>query len=201
MSDFRDAQFETALARRDQLPLVTKIALDGALVKIVLALNGKAFDHRQEIDRWMFDVVLTAFKAAELPTVLPTFRGVDDAALERALTQGIDVVPSDSHWYGAELEKALEYGGDYPSVLMIDSSYIQRPWRVVPSDAPQEKHSAARGWAPLQPLVASDGSHTFYSRLPLSDRSRGSDYEKAYAWYIPGDARDALVGYIQCVPT
>ena len=197
MNELRSALFETVTAARDQLDYVTDVRKDSGLLRIVLTLEMPAFNYRKAIDSWLFDCVLkTKMKDPERRFPLPEFRGVNASSLERALRTGIDVEPSNAHWYGSYLEKALEYGGDYPAVLIIDSACIERPFRQIAADAPEEKHAEARAWSVGEPVRSGDWIN--YSRLPVDDIKRGSPYEAAYAWYIPGDAKEALIGVIEC---
>ncbi|ANN55971.1 hypothetical protein A9174_03780 [Mesorhizobium loti NZP2037] len=148
--------------------------------------------------QWFFrSIAIPALKAGAAQ-VMPLFRGVDPISLQTALRQGIDVTPTDHHWYGDSLEKALEYGGDYPSLLIIDGSRTERTFCEIRVDEPASEHEAGRQLSGHEPIKSRDGSRLLYSRLPPSDKRRGSEYEFAYAHYIPGNASEALIGYIAC---
>jgi hypothetical protein len=174
-----------------------EVSWDGEYVQIVIGTYGPAANSRRGIDDWLFKVCMPLIRDG---VELPLFRGVDDRGLERALAAGIDVRPPDHHWYAAELEKALEYGGDHPAILIIDSAKADRTWREVAVDAPAEEHADARRFTQHNPLTRRDGQRMLYTRLPPTDSRQGSEYELSYAYYIPGDATDALIGYIRCVP-
>jgi hypothetical protein len=197
MNPLRAAYVKAVLALSDLPSFVLEAGRDGELLKIIIATGGPAMAMRDAIEEWFLPIMIAASKGSGS---WPIFRGVDEEALARALANGIDVVPSDHHWYGAELDKALEYGGDHPSVLIIDGARVARTWRELRLDAPTAEHEEASRFAAGEPMISEDGIWVLYSRLPAEDRGRGTAYEKDYAYYIPGDARDALIGYIQCVP-
>ncbi len=199
MNAIRQELFDAVVRGRDKLAFVTDVRQEDGLLRIVLTVDKPAFHNRKAIDRWMFDRVLDAHvKMPDEALHLPVFRGVNQPSLERALHTGIDVQPSDAHWYGSDLEKALEYGGDYPAVLIIDGASITRPFRDVAVDAPEADHAAARAWAAGEAITSPNGKWLQYSRLPADDPKRGSPYEAAYAWYITGDPKAALIGVIEC---
>lgn len=162
-----------------------------------MEVTGPAFRFRNEIKDAVFPLLSRA-KRGLYSWLL--YRGVDQSGLERAREAGIDVRPTDHHWFGdAYLDKALEYGGDYPAVLVIDPAHAQKTWRELPVDAAQEEHAAARAFAPVEPWTSKDGTKIWYSRLPPDDRRRASDYETNYSYCIVGDPKEALLGYVQCV--
>lgn len=199
VNNFRQALIASVQARRDRPDFVTEVREEDGLLRVVLTLDRPAFNFGKEVADWMTDCEYDARRTLIGSKVaLPEFRGVDSESLGRALRHGIDVEPTDSHWYGAHLEKALEYGGDYPAVLIIDGNCIARPFRQIAADAPEEKHAAALAWAGSDGCSDNDHRWVHYSRLPAADLNRGSGYETAYAWYIPGDAKEALLGVIEC---
>lgn len=200
MIEFRHHFCDAVVEGQERLGIATDAALVEGLLRITLSLPSPAFNHRRKIDDWMFNCTLEALKRASKSGVskLPLFRGVDKASLERALRNGIDVEPTYMHWYGADLEKALEYGGDNPAVLIIDGACAQRPFRDVPIHASGSAHAEAQRWAASEAIASEDGQSMRYSRLPLGDSRRGSSYETTYAWYLPGNPLDALLGVIEC---
>jgi hypothetical protein len=200
VSAFRSAFIDGVEANRGALPFAIDVRNDDDLLRIVLTLDQPAFDRRKEVDEWMFGCTAQALAKVDGAKRLPLYRGVDRVSFERALRAGIDVEPTDAHWYGADLEKALEYGGAYPAVLIIDGNRVERPYRNVAVDASDEAHREAKAWARGTPILSENGQWLKYSRLPESDNRRGSPYEAAHSWYIPGDAREALLGVIECMP-
>lgn len=197
MTTFRQSLIAAVQESRCTLPFQAEVRDEQGLLCIEIALDQPAFNRRKEIGDWMDGCIVSARANYEGAGRLPLFRGVDRASLERALRQGIDVVPTDAHWYGADLEKALEYGGDYPAILIIDANKVERPFREIASDAPDDAHREASEWAKGQPMPSRDGRWLLYSRLPKEDSRRGSPYELQYSWYIPGEAREALIGVIE----
>src|SRR5665213_704610 len=86
-------------------------------------LAGPAFRHRKDIDDGLFATFLIA---AGTRGGLG-FRGVSRDRLDYVYRVGIDVEPSDSAvWVTDSLEKALEYGGDTPVVLVLDMASMRR---------------------------------------------------------------------------
>ena len=198
MTEFRRHFCDSVIERQKRLGIPLEAHVTDDLLRITLKLPSAAFNHRRKIDDWMFDCSLTAIVKTSGHLQLPLFRGVDRASLERVLQNGIDVVPTDMHWYGADLEKALEYGGDYPHILIIDGALAQRTFRTVAADAPSREHRYARKWSGAAPISTSNGARHHYSPLPVGDSRRGSNYEIAHAWFIPGDPFEALLGIIEC---
>lgn len=199
MTDFRQALYDAVCSARQNLACVTEVRGENGLLRVVLKLDRPAFNYRRQINDWMFDCIIKANLACkEQKFVLPLFRGVDRKALNRALDTGIDVEPTDSRWYGAELEKALEYGGLYPAVLILDSSLSERPYRDLPADAPHADHAAARDWSGSEGEPYAEGRWVHYARVGSNDRLRGAAYSTTYAWFIPRDAKKALIGVIEC---
>lgn len=199
MNNFRKALIAAVQTRRGRPDFVTEVREEAGLLRVVLTLDRPAFHCGKDVADWMTDCELDALKTLiGSKGALSEFRGVDSESLDRALRHGIDVEPTDSHWYGAHLEKALEYGGDYPAVLIIDGNCIARPFRQIAADASEEEHAAALAWAGSDGWSDNDHRWVHYSRLPVADLNRGSGYEAAYAWYIPGDANEALLGVIEC---
>jgi hypothetical protein len=199
--DFRQALGDMVRANREKLSCACDVREESGILRIVLTLDRPVFDYRQSLEKWMFGCVLDALELSGANLELPLFRGIDQSSLERALRYGIDVQPTNAHWYGDALEKALEYGGDYPAVLIIAGRCVERPYRTLAVDASVEDHVAAKAWAVGDAMQSENGQWLRYSRLPINDRQRGSPYETAYSWYIPGDAKIALLGVIECVPS
>lgn len=201
MIEFGRQLVSAVTEQRHALSYISDIREENGLLRIELELDRPAFFRSKEIDSWMFDCVHMASNRCDQRDVdLPIYRGVDQGAAERAIESGIDVVPSDAHWFGGPLEKALEYGGDYPHVLIIDGGAVERTSRQVAGSAPQADHDSARVWAGSEGWKGRGGWFN-YSRLPHTDNARGTDYEAAYAWFIPGNPLDALLGVISCKPS
>ena len=201
MSEFGRQLARAINEHQGDLSYVSDIRDENGCMLIDLTLDRPAFFCREAIDSWMFDCVLHAHAHCDSEEfALPIYRGVDAQSAARALANGIDVFPLDAHWYGSSLEKALEYGGDYPQVLIIDGRAAERTQRQVSATAAQADHDAARAWAGSDGFAVR-GGWMRYSRLPETDSRRGSDYEVAHAWFIPGDPKSALLGIISCKPS
>ena len=120
-----------------------------------------------------YSSLLNRWKGAYLST-FPwcRWKGSTDSATARDRCDA-----SNHHWYGDALEKALEYGGDYPNVLILDAGRCERTFREIMIDAPANDHEAARQFAQGEPMKSRDGTRLLYSRLPVTDPGRGSSDE------------------------
>ncbi len=201
MTQARLAYIETATALKELPDFVADVGQASGLLKIKVTTTGPSCDLCEDIDRWFRrSISFPTVRKGQPDVGLPVFRGIDAKGLERALSNGIDVAPTDHHWFGSDLAKALEYGGDYPNVLIMDVKRIERTYRYLRVDAPQDEHEIARRFAGSEPIRSRDGTRLLYSRIPTTDSRRGSAYELEFAFYIPGNAKDALIGYIECAP-
>jgi hypothetical protein len=129
---------------------------------------------------------------------VPISRGV---ALERFQTvrrTGIDVEPTDSVIYVDCFEKAWEYGEWPKMVLALNPSKMKRTFVEVSADVDEDKLALLRRTFPTV-CRSTDGTKLWLSRLPEHDPRVASEYERAYAWWIDGDARDALEAVFICV--
>ena len=201
MTQARQAFIKTATTL-DELPeFVTDVGQASGLLSIKVKTKGPPANFRHHIEDWFFkSIILPTLSNGGADIGLPLFRGVDSKGLQRALSNGIDVVPTDHHWFGGDLGKAIEYGDDYPNVLIIDVKRVERTYRQISVDAPLYEHDDARRFAGSEPIRSRDGTRMLYSRLPMTNNRRGSAYELEFAFYIPADAKDALIGYIECAP-
>jgi len=198
MTDTRQTFIEVATSLTNLPEFVEAIGRDDDLLRIDISTGRLDGVRRREIDRWFSkSITLPSLKTGRLQT-RPLFRGVDGKSLQTALRQGIDVIPANHYWHGSFLDKALEYGGDYPNVLLLDASRCERTFREIKIDAPENDHEAARQFAQGEPMKSRDGTKLLYSRIPATDPARGSSYEFAHAHFIPGDASQALIGYLAC---
>lgn len=115
------------------------------------------------------------------------FRAVRLANLERTLTTGCDVVPSDSPIFASEfVGKAFEYGGGNKAVLAYDATLLKKTFLRV-------KKTELRDDLLLQypHVVELDEEWLHLSRL-LGTGRFGESYEEDYAYWIPSDPLEAL---------
>jgi hypothetical protein len=129
----------------------------------------------------------------DLDPTLPvkTYRGVGLDRLATVLTTGIDVEPSDSVIFADFIDKAWEYGGFPKVILALDPGRLERTFREIPADTPQDELDAVRERFP-NVLTSADGETLWCSRMSIEDPRIASPYEWAYAWWIPGDPFEAL---------
>lgn len=147
-----------------------------------------------------FDKLWFECLQADRDFVLPLFRGVSLSRLDAVLTSGIDVSPTDDVIWADFLEKALEYGDSEKVVLILDHRRMLRSWECLPVDAPAEQLERARAIYPYE-APTSDGKRIWFSRLSKDRPQFGSSAEAAYAWFIPGDPWQALIGLIIATTT
>lgn len=140
------------------------------------------------------DLALELHTQLGVPALTAACRGVPLDALGRVLRHGTDLVPTDAPaWFG-DFTKAIEYGG-IPKVVMmfrrasLRSTYVE----VAATDVGQLERLA-----PDYPTrrVSVDGSMVWCSRFAHDDPRVASAYECEYARWIPGDAREALIGVL-----
>jgi hypothetical protein len=127
----------------------------------------------------------------EAELVLCEFRGVGIDQLKTVLAAGIDVTPTDSPIYASDFKKAWEYGGIPKVVLALDGQTMERTWRQVPADTPEEVLAPLRDVYPTV-LEIDSGEFLWLTRMEASDRRAGTPYEAAYGWWIPGDPWETL---------
>lgn len=114
------------------------------------------------------------------------FRGVPLASLPAVLQNGVDVYPTTSVIFVAELDKALEYGN---VILALRWDSLRPTFKHITVENPQEVETARAGF----PTVIELDDHSLWcTRLEQNDPRIATDYEIAYARWIPGNAWDAL---------
>jgi hypothetical protein len=119
------------------------------------------------------------------------FRGVSFNRLAAVLETGIDVVPSDSVIYVSDFDKAWEYGRLLKVVLALDRDHLDRTYREVPADTPEDEITRLACKFPSIEK-SRDGSRLWLSRMGEDDPRRTTSYEINYARWIPGDPKRAL---------
>jgi hypothetical protein len=119
------------------------------------------------------------------------YRAVSLDRLGTILKTGIDVEPSDSVIYTGPFDKAWEYGGWPKVILMLDWQVMEKTSRQVHADTPPGELDVWRKSYPTE-LRSSDGIPYWLSRLPETSKRIATDYEIAHAWWIPGNALEAL---------
>src|SRR5262249_32033650 len=110
---------------------------------------------------------------------------------------GIDVLPTDSVIYANDLEKASEYGGRDGLIMLLNPSEMRRSYMMLDASADPDNRRHIEQEYGTDPIIFPEGT-LFYSRLPPTDRRRGTPYEVANGWYIPNDPFKVLSGVIIC---
>ena len=123
-------------------------------------------------------------------------RCVESGRLVNVLKHGIDVLPVDSHFYAAEgWSKSMEYGGCNKVLLALDATCLLATFREVPSAIPAAEMNDLLRIYPTR-IDSEDRSKAWLTRLPQSDPRATTEYEIAYARWIPGDPMDALLALV-----
>lgn len=123
------------------------------------------------------------------------FRGVPLARLAGVLRTGIDVAPTDAPIFCTDgVDKAFEYarpgvGETGPGlVLALRGPHLARTYRDLDADASPAVIAEIRETYPHP--AGNPGGRIRFSRL--ADQTTPG-YEEAYGYWIPGNAREALV--------
>lgn len=160
-------------------PGVSRTGLDGALSDLLVARDKAGSSERA---RWM---------------VVAQVRGVRADRIGQVLRTGIDVSPSDSPIFAEQaFDKALEYGcnGDQ-LLLLLDVRRLKRTFREVPADSDPSLLTELRQSFQTE-LKSMDGMNIWFSQLGKDDGRVATPYEVSFAWWIPGDPWEALLGLI-----
>lgn len=123
-----------------------------------------------------------------------TFRGVPIDRLRAVVDNGVDVYPTDTTIFCADEDEAYEYarpqsGCDGPGLMYaLHGGYLERSFRTLPADASPAEIAEVRKTYPHEYDHPNGGF--YFSRL--ADQNNIA-YEHAYGYWIPGNARDALL--------
>jgi hypothetical protein len=95
--------------------------------------------------------------------LLARFRGCPAERLRTVLAEGTD---AHAFWATDDAGQALEFAGDWPRALQVlDSKFMKRAWREVPSTMPAADLERLRAEYPLE-LVSDDGRWRWFSHGP-----------------------------------
>ncbi len=119
------------------------------------------------------------------------FRGVSWDRLAVVLSTGIDVEPPDATIYVDGFDKALEYGGWPKVIVALRNHCLDSTFREIAATTPEEQLVDLQRVFGTK-LQSADGSKLWLSRLSADDSRVTTDYEVAYARWIPQDALEAL---------
>lgn len=126
-----------------------------------------------------------------------TFRGVPIERLRAVLENGVDVSPTDTTIFCADIEKAFEYGrpawgqAGAGLVYALRGSCLERSFRVLPADASPGEIAEVQRTYPHR----YDDPHGQLRFTRLTDQVNPA-YEDAYGYWVPGNARDALLAVV-----
>lgn len=109
--------------------------------------------------------------------------------LVNILLTGIDVVPTTSIFYSGRLMKSLIYGGCPKIVMLFDSSKL-KPTMINLGPKPELKDIF--NLSDTYPYAKTDRFGNYWRSRNNVEQTRFGPEERAYAHWIPGDAREAL---------
>lgn len=125
-----------------------------------------------------------------------SFRGTNFARLPVVLQSGIDVEPTDAHFFVVNsFDKAWEYGAWPKLVLALETKELKRTFVEVPADMPPPEVAKLREQFPTM-VRNIDGSRLWLSRLPDDDYRLAKPYETDYARWIDGNPFRALAAVL-----
>ncbi len=136
----------------------------------------------------------------DLPRWRPSFgvtsvlyRGFPIDNLHDVLECGLDVPSQSAFFATAYPDKAWEYpmGRDLAAMLVLDFDQAERSWTTKPDDADDT-------WQPDKvnyPNEYADGDTLIHTRFEGSRLPYGS-HESAYGFWVPGNARAALLAVV-----
>lgn len=175
-------------------PYATRLeSNDGATPTANITIDKPAFQINKALDESIgFPTFVSLFKRFG---ITPIYRGIDPANINKVLRNGVDRNP----FYGTDsFEKALEYGGDYPLVLVLNGSRVGNSLRTIYPDVDghAEKLAAARLEFNSDGVFDELTGQWLFSHFPETDRGRFTDYEAAYGKHVAGDPQDALLALL-----
>lgn len=172
-------------------PYVTNVErAQGGTPVVHISINQPAFKIRKELENNIGFPILVELMKKSHRTVY--YRGIEPKKLQNALDHGIDVNP---FFATDSFEKALEYGGEYPLVLILDAQKIESSFRTIHPDAERhaEKLAAARLDFKSPGILDGGTGQWLFSHFPETHPSRLTGYEFAYGHRLAGEPRDALL--------
>lgn len=122
------------------------------------------------------------------------YRGFPHEELHTVLEAGLDVAPQSAFFATGYPDKAWEYpmGRSIPTMLVLDATHTERSWAIRPSEAPDT-------WMPDKtryPNHYFDDTLQVHTRFETDRYITHFGYENMYGFWVPGDARAALLGVV-----
>lgn len=122
------------------------------------------------------------------------YRGFDLETLRTVLETGLDVPPQSAFFATNSAGKAWEYpiGRSVPAMLVLDGELAERSFIANRFGA-----DAAFTWdEATYPNQYTDGAWQIHTRFEVGRGTRTFLDEDMYGYWIPGDAREALLGVV-----
>lgn len=149
-------------------------------------------EYRQRPPFHLVDLCQAGLSGFEDEMVVYLYRGVHFGRLETVLRTGIDVEPADSVIFADFFDKAWEYG-EYPKcILGFKRASLERSFRCVPRDTPEDELRVFAATYPTRVVDPKDPDWIWLSRLRPDDTRLATPYEEQFAYWIPDDPRDVL---------
>jgi len=142
---------------------VCEVKFEKLVPSIHLVTDRDAFFYGREISDWVWNLLRSTTECADFGW--PVFRGVSSDRIITILNSGVDVVPTDAPIWANDLEKALEYGGGEKVVLILNSYYMSRTYKLVPDDFPPTELAAVQSVFGKKGIIEPDGKTTWYSKM------------------------------------
>lgn len=120
------------------------------------------------------------------------YRGFPAAKLGAVLETGLDMEAGSAFYASTYADKAWEYptGRRIAAMLILDASYAEKSYAARPDGTPDD-HMPDKSVYPHQYRVGSWTVHTRFRGRPMNFTDEGM-----YGHWIPGNARDALLGVV-----
>ncbi|SKS49974.1 hypothetical protein [Mycobacteroides abscessus] len=124
----------------------------------------------------------------------PLYRGFAQEELQRVIETGLDVPQQAAFFASSQPDKAWEYpsGRQMPAILILSRSRTERSFVTRPADAGDT-------WLPDKaryPNAYTAGAREIHTRFELGRGTHCFFDEDMYGYWIPEDARDALLGIV-----
>lgn len=127
--------------------------------------------------------------------LLARFRGCAADRLRSVVTEGTD---AHAFWATDDAGQALEFAGDWPRALQVlDSKFMKRAWREVPSSTSAAELERLRAEYPLE-LVSDDGRWRWFSHGPQPSQDGMLKYQ-GLAGFVRAGAPAELLHFVLLV--
>jgi len=161
---------------------------------VVITKCPALWDARKGAAKKVSDLLL------KMGIVAVTCRGVPLDRLPVIISNGCDVLPTDSPIFADFMDKAIEYGGAAQVVQIFDIDQLKRTFTEVSahidSNKIQKLKETYKSWE-----KSGDREKIWFSMLQFEDQRRTTSHEVAYGWFIPGNPWDALIALAIFVET